>query len=208
VRLRLESAGIRPLEQTRTITLDPATSATVEFSLPIGQPGLFHGCVEVAADDGFAVDNRRYLAFEARAADRLLLVDGEPGTSVFSNETYYLETALRLALPGKGSELTPYVPEHIVLDGATRLPNLEPYRVVALCNATALGRLSPGVDGSSSSPAERCKLPHARRSRRPGCCPARSKARATPDCSASTRGKKSIRFFCRLAIRNKAISAA
>jgi hypothetical protein len=139
VRLRLESAGVRPLEQSKAVTLDPASRTTVEFSLPIGRPGLYQGYVEVAADDGFTIDNRRYLAFDARAADRLLLVDGEPGTSVFSNETYYLETALRLALPGKGSELTPYAPERIALDGATRLPNLEPYGVIALCNVASLG---------------------------------------------------------------------
>ena len=40
-------------------------------------------------------------AFETRMPERVLLVDGEPGPSVFGNETYYLETALRLSLPGE-----------------------------------------------------------------------------------------------------------
>jgi hypothetical protein len=137
VRLRLE--GARPWEQVKTISLDPGAVTPVDFSLPITQPGLYQGYVEVAADDGFAIDNRRYLAFEARAADRLLLVDGEPGSSVFSSETYYLETALRLALPGKGSELTPYMPERIALDAGSHFPDLGPYRVVVLCNVAGLG---------------------------------------------------------------------
>jgi hypothetical protein len=136
VRLRLE--GARPWEQSKTISLDPGAVTPVDFSLPIAQPGLYQGYVEVGADDGFAIDNRRYLAFEARAADRVLLVDGEPGSSVFSSETYYLETALRLALPGKGSELTPYLPERIALDAGSHLPDLGPYRVVVLCNVAGL----------------------------------------------------------------------
>ena len=78
------------------------------FPLPIDQSGLYHGYLEVAAEDGLPADNRRWLAFEARRADRLLLVDGEPSHSVFGNETYYLEIALRLALPDKHPTLTSF----------------------------------------------------------------------------------------------------
>ncbi len=111
----------------------------MNFSVLIDRPGLYHGFVEVAADDGFAADNRRWLAFEARGADRILLVDGEPGSSVFGNETYYLETALRLALPGKESALTPYEPVRWALEGGSRLPELTPCGVVVLCNVAGLG---------------------------------------------------------------------
>ena len=138
VRLRLESSLARPADQSKTVTIAPAAAEQVEFTVPIDRPGLYQGYVEVAADDGFPLDDRRWLAFEARNADRLLLVDGEPGSSVFGNETYYLETALRLALPGKGSALTPYEPERLALEGAARLPDLGPYRVVALCNVAGL----------------------------------------------------------------------
>jgi hypothetical protein len=139
VRLHLEGSGARPADQSKTITIAPAASAEIDFSVPINLPGLYQGSVEVAADDGFPADNRRYLAFEARSADRLLLVDGEPGSSVYGNETYYLEMALRLALPGKSSAMTPYEPERLVLEGGTHLPELGPYRVVVLCNVAGPG---------------------------------------------------------------------
>jgi hypothetical protein len=138
VHLWLEGNGARLADQTKTISIAPASTEQVNFSVPVEQPGLYQGFVEVAADDGFAADNRRWLAFDARGADQLLLVDGEPGSSVFGNETYYLETALRLGLPGKASALTPYEPVRWTLEGGSHLPDLRPYSVVALCNVAGL----------------------------------------------------------------------
>jgi len=139
VRLSLEGNGVKLADQTKTISIAPSASQQIEFSVLIDQPGLYQGSVEVTADDGFAADNRRWLAFEARAADRILLVDGEPGSSVFGNETYYLEAALRLALPGKGSPLTPYEPVRWVLEAGSHLPDLTSCGVVVLCNVAELG---------------------------------------------------------------------
>jgi hypothetical protein len=138
VRLRLEATGVKPIDLTKTIAIAPSTSEQIEFSVPIDRPGLYKGFVAVAADDGFSTDDQRWLAFEARVADRILLVDGESGSSVFASETYYLETALRLALPGKNSVLTPFEPECVVLEGKSQLPNLVSYRMVALCNVAGL----------------------------------------------------------------------
>jgi hypothetical protein len=81
-----------------------------------------------------------------------LLVDGEPGSSVFGHETYYLETALRLALPGKGSALTPYEPVRWALEAGSHLPDLTSCDVVVLCNVAEvanddLGRLHTFVTG-------------------------------------------------------------
>jgi len=138
VRLCLEGSGGKLADQSRTISIAPSASRQIDFSVPIDQPGLYQGFVEIAADDGFSADDRRWLAFEARSADRLLLVDGEPGSSVFGNETYYLETALRLALPGKGSALTPYEPVRWALEAGSHLPGLESCSVVVLCNVAGL----------------------------------------------------------------------
>ena len=93
-------AGHRSKRRCRS-TVIPASSC--DLKCPINEPGLYHGFVEVAATDDLPFDNRRWLAFEARLPDRVLLIDGEPGPSVFGNETYYLETALRLRVPGDES---------------------------------------------------------------------------------------------------------
>jgi hypothetical protein len=138
VKLKLESAGVKPLELTKTVTIAAGGAEQIEFSLPLERPGLYQGCVEVASDDGFDADNRRWLAFEARSSEKVLLVDGEPGATVFGNETYYLEAALRLSLPGKNSTLTPYEPERIAFAKGSRLPDVNPYQVVILCNVAGL----------------------------------------------------------------------
>ena len=89
-----------------------------------------------------------WLAFEAKRPDRILLVDGEPGPSVYSHETYYLETALRLRIAETGSSSgeseeiiwpTPYDPVRLDWGGAgsdalAPLPDLSGFTVVVLCN--------------------------------------------------------------------------
>ncbi len=63
------------------------------------------------------------------------------GTVGFGNETYYLETALRLRLPGDEStaSATPYEPTRLSGSGqGNSLPDLSPFRVVALCNVAEI----------------------------------------------------------------------
>jgi hypothetical protein len=140
VRVRLVLEGGDPkIEQTQTVSVSAGSSQEVHFSVPVEKPGVYTGFVEVADDDEFPLDNRRWLAFEARPPDRLLLVDGKPGRTVYTNETYYLEAALRLRVPGKGAPLTPYEPERLAWGEGTSLPALGPYRVVVLCNVDRVG---------------------------------------------------------------------
>ena len=73
----------------------------------------------IESDDALAIDNRRWVAFEARHPDRILLVDGQEGRSVFSSETYYLETALRLQDRGGQGQLRSFEPERIVWEAGT-----------------------------------------------------------------------------------------
>jgi len=146
IRVTLSLAGRAAIEQT--VTLAGRSRQLVRFDVPIKEPGLYHGFVEVAGGDDLPFDDRRWLAFEARLPDRVLLCDGEPGPSVYGNETYYLETALRLSLPGDDSAAhpTPYEPTRLAWrEAASSLPDLSPFRAVALCNvaeiATAESRL-------------------------------------------------------------------
>ncbi len=142
VPVRLVLDGKSPIEQT--ITVLGRTRSLVQFEVPIAAPGLYSGFVEVRGGDELPFDDRRYIAFETRLPERVLLVDGEPGPSVFGNETYYLETALRLGLPGDVGNETPPTPyEPVRLDAASpgfELPDLAGFRIVALCNVGALSR--------------------------------------------------------------------
>jgi hypothetical protein len=134
--------GKNALEQK--ITVEGRTRRLIRFDVPLKQPALHSGFAMVEGGDDLPFDDRRFFAFETRMPERVLLVDGEPGPSVFGNETYYLETALRLAAPGdesKETAATPYEPVRI--DGAGRsfvLPDLAGFRIVVLCNVAAVSR--------------------------------------------------------------------
>ena len=138
VRLELD----RKIALEQTIAVQSRSRGLVHFDVPIDEPGLHSGFVEVRGDDELKFDDRRYVAFETRLPERVLLVDGNPGSSVFANETYYLETALRLGLPGdesKKSPDTPYEPVRVAALGADGwLPDLAGYRIVALCNVAGV----------------------------------------------------------------------
>jgi hypothetical protein len=138
VRLSLAGSEAKLADQVQKVTVAPGVRQAVHFSLPIQKPGLYRGFVEVVAEDDFPLDNRRWLAFEARAPDRVLLIDGEPGRTVYGNATYYLETALRLRLPRKGGSITPYEPERLTWASNASLPDLRPFRLVVLCNVAAV----------------------------------------------------------------------
>ena len=167
-----------------------------------------HGFVEVAGGDDLPFDDRRWLAFEARLPDRVLLIDGEPGPSVFGNETYYLETALRLRLPGEESKAspTPYEPVRHGLGRPRRvtLPDLNPFRVVALCNvadispadASALARFVASGGSLIIFTGDQVKAgAYAGTRARPGSCPRgwRSRPRSAP--TGSPTGSKDHPIF-------------
>jgi hypothetical protein len=143
VQLSLEGPGPK-VQQVQTLTLAPGSRQVVRFSPPIDKPGLYYGFVEVGGDDAFPLDNRRWLAFDARPPDRLLVVDGRPGSTVYTNSTYYLEAALRLALPDQGTPLTPYQPERLAWAEGAALPELKPFRAVVLSNVAALAEKDAG----------------------------------------------------------------
>src|SRR5262249_12470737 len=155
VHVRLSLEGPAKVEQAQSIAVPAASVQDVTFSVPLPQPGLYSGFVEVTDEDDFPPDNRRWLAFDARPPDRLLLVDGEPGATVYGNETYYLEAALRLRLSDNGPALTPYAPDRLAWGDGAGLPDLAPYRAVVLCNVERLAdadvtRLTAFVTGGGS----------------------------------------------------------
>ena len=121
---------------------------------------LYRGFVEIAGGDDLPFDDRRWLAFDVRRPDQVLLVDGQPGASVFGNETYYLETALRLRLPDEESKAspTPFAPVRQAWSGpGGTLPDLSPFRVVALCN---VADVSPAAAGALRGSSPRAELDH------------------------------------------------
>jgi hypothetical protein len=138
VQLRLKSNSAAETTYSQEVTIKPGAITPVQFSVPITQADFYGGCVEIEANDALPWDDRRWLVFEARNADRILLVDGEPGVTVFRHETYFLQIALRLSLPGRAASRTPYDPQYLAYNENAGLPDLVGYQTVALCNVARL----------------------------------------------------------------------
>lgn len=127
-----------PRTVTRQLDIPGRASARVEFPFDISQDGIYRGSVKMESSDSLAVDDQRWFALEARRPDRILLVDGQEGRSVFANETYFLETALKLR-PAEGSPgQRAFEVERIVWENGRGFPRLEGYRAVALANVRRL----------------------------------------------------------------------
>ena len=109
-------------------------SSVLDLPLAIKVDGVYQGQVAATFDDVLAIDNRRFVAFEARHPDRLLLVDGQEGRSIYTSETYFLETALRLRIEESGGHMRSFEPERILWESGQGFPRLDGYRAVVLAN--------------------------------------------------------------------------
>ncbi len=157
------SQGSKTYDQQATVSLVGGGREQVQFSVPLEQPGLCRGSVKIGKADELALDDERWFAFPVRSVDKVLLVDGEPGSSVFGAETYFLEMALRLRPPNpveastgenadqlssgetlktsdakKTGRVSPFEPVRVEHVAGSTLPDLQPYRVVVLANVAEL----------------------------------------------------------------------
>lgn len=131
------------LVATKVVDLAGHGSGVVDLPFAIQQDGLYRGSVTLDLADALMLDNRRWVAFEARHPDRVLLVDGQEGRSIFTNETYFLETALGLRTEESGGQTRSFETERIAWEAGEGFPRLDGFRAIVLANVR---RLSP-VDG-------------------------------------------------------------
>ncbi|MEX0585481.1 MAG: BatA domain-containing protein [Pirellulales bacterium] len=122
------------------LDLEPGATATVEFEAPSLEEGLWQGTVAIETNDDLSFDNRRYVAVMAAPRLKVLLVDGDPRDSPLLAETYYLETALRLAGSGEVFAESLFDPTVVAYSAETRLAQIDPFDVAVLAN---VGPLDP-----------------------------------------------------------------
>ncbi|MDB5350355.1 MAG: hypothetical protein JWN86_1602 [Planctomycetota bacterium] len=142
VKLHLAAPGIDAIDLGQTVDLAGNSSSILEFRLPEIPEGLWRGNVSASTGDDLGVDDRRHVALSVSPATRILLVDGDPGTSSFESETYFLKAALRLAPAGETYAKAPFAPRTINSDELrSGMPDLSRFAVVVLAN---VGDLSAG----------------------------------------------------------------
>ena len=82
----------------------------------------------------FAEDDRFYYALRTVAPVRVLVVDGDPGTSLFDSEVFYLLSALQ---PSGALRRPLFYPKPVTWEGLGN-ERLTDYQVIVLCNVEAL----------------------------------------------------------------------
>ncbi len=120
------------------LKLEPGATITLDFELPALNEGLWQGRVTVDAADDLAFDNQRFFAISATPAYRVLVVNNGTAAGTPGSETYFLETALRLADPGESFADSPFAPSVIAIGELERLPKLTEYSAVILANLPAV----------------------------------------------------------------------
>ncbi len=138
--LRLTS-GTKRQEFRSQAPLAAGGTASVRFELPPLVEGPWQGTAEVEVADDLPFDNRGYVALLVAPPLGVLLVDGDPGPSPSASETFFLETAIRLAEPGASFAASPFTTSRVEHSGAGTLPAWKGTSLVVLANVAGL---SPG----------------------------------------------------------------
>jgi hypothetical protein len=112
----------------------PGGTGSVSFETPPLAAGLWHGTVSVTGEDGFPLDDARHVAVFAAAKPRVLLLDGAAREVAALGETYFLETALRLAPPGESDADGPFRVTVAPYEPGARLPDLRDVDVLVVAN--------------------------------------------------------------------------
>lgn len=116
------------------LTTVPAKGETaVTFQTRLDQPGSHAGRL-MLKKDGLAGNPSTYFALDAQDKLKVLVVDGDPQTSLVQSETFFLTRALN---PAGDRDSSLYLPS-VILPDALAGTSLDAYQVVILCNVAAL----------------------------------------------------------------------
>ncbi len=119
----------RQRRETKLVDVPRDGRRTVEFRTELEDVGLHSATVELPKD-GLAADDAFHLTLETVEKIHVLLVDGDPKTSLVRSETYYLVSALNPELSQSQAAILPAV---VTVEELSRTA-LDPFQVVVLCN--------------------------------------------------------------------------
>jgi hypothetical protein len=89
----------------KSIALEAGQEAALSFDLRLDTPGWVHGVITLTADR-LAADDTFYFPLWVREKVKVLVVDGDPKTSLRAGEHYYLVSALRAGGIGESAFTT------------------------------------------------------------------------------------------------------
>ncbi len=115
------------------VDLRPEEQVAVPFRITAPASGLHQGEIRLE-EDALAEDDRFYFGFQTLAPARILIVDGDPGPSLFESEIFYLMQALQ---PFTALQQALFHPIPVPWEGLDR-ERFEDYQVIVLCNVEAV----------------------------------------------------------------------
>ena len=120
-------------KEQKLATLPPRGETSVSFQTRVSQPGAHSGQVSLKKD-GLAGNGVADFTLDAQDKLKVLIVDGDPQTSLVQSDSFFLSRALHPA-GEEGSSL--FLPTVILADGLNAAA-LDTYQVIVLCNVAAL----------------------------------------------------------------------
>ena len=114
-------------------SVPPRGDATVTLQTRLSQAGSHAGQLTIKKD-GLAGNASMHFGVHAQDQLRILVVDGDPQTSLVQSETFFLTRALN---PAGESDSSQYLPTVIIPEGLSGAA-LDAYQVIVLCNVAAL----------------------------------------------------------------------
>ena len=120
-------------KEQKLAAVPPKGETTVNFQTRLGQAGAHTGQV-LLKKEGLAGNAVANFTLDAQDKIKVLVVDGDPQTSLVQSETFFLSRALN---PSGERDASLFLPTVIVPDGLNAAA-LDGYQVVILCNVAAL----------------------------------------------------------------------
>ena len=120
-------------KEQKLTSIQPRGETSVAFQTRLSRPGGHAGQVSLKKE-GLAGYPTAYFGLDAQDKVKVLIVDGDPQTSLVQSETFFLSRALD---PTGEQQSSVYLPTVIIPDGLNAA-SLDSYQVIVLCNVATL----------------------------------------------------------------------
>jgi uncharacterized membrane protein len=120
-------------KEQKLTSIQPRAEAAVAFQTRLSRPGGHTGQISLKKE-GLAGYPTAYFGLDAQDKVKVLIVDGDPQTSLVQSETFFLSRALD---PTGEQHSSVYLPAVIIPDGLNAA-SLDSYQVIVLCNVATL----------------------------------------------------------------------
>jgi len=119
--------------EQKLLSLPPRGESEVSFLFNLAQPGEHNGYI-MLKKDGLAGNPTSYFTLQAEEKLKILIVDGDPQTSLVQSETFFLTRALNPA-GERGASL--FLPTVIISEGLGSV-SLDSYQALLFCNVPVI----------------------------------------------------------------------